>query len=90
MSEEKERTIKPPSFFDALIPIIALVILLVLAIGLYGDEGIGGPIQVTLMMSMMVAGLVGLKNGHRWADMGKAAVDGRISTSVIERPGQNV
>ena len=25
---------------------------------------------------MMVAGLVGFKNGHKWADMGKAAVDG--------------
>ena len=81
MSEEKERTIKPPSFFDALIPIIVLVILLVLAIGLYGDEGISGPIQVALILSMLVAGLVGLKNGHRWADMGKAAVEG-ISLSM--------
>jgi NhaC family Na+:H+ antiporter len=81
MSEEKERTIKPPSFLDALIPIIALVILLVLAIGLYGDAGIGGPIQVALLLSMLVAGLVGLKNGHRWADMGKAAVEG-ISVSM--------
>ena len=81
MSEEKERTIKPPSFLDALIPIIVLVILLVLAIGLYGDAGIGGPIQVALTLSMLVAGLVGLKNGHRWADMGKAAVEG-ISTAM--------
>jgi NhaC family Na+:H+ antiporter len=28
------------------------------------------------MLSMMVAGLVGLKNGHKWEEMGKAAVDG--------------
>jgi NhaC family Na+:H+ antiporter len=81
MSEEKERTIKPPSFLDALIPIIVLVILLVLAIGLYGDGGIGGPIQVALTLSMLVAGLIGLKNGHRWEDMGKAAVEG-ISTAM--------
>ncbi len=81
MSEEKERTVRSPSFFDALIPIIALVILLVLAIGLYGDEGISGPIQVALILSMLVAGLVGLKNGHSWADMGKAAVEG-ISTAM--------
>jgi NhaC family Na+:H+ antiporter len=81
MSEQSERTIKPPSVFDALIPIIVLIILLVLAIGLYGDEGISGPIQVALILSMLVAGLVGLKNGHRWADMGKAAVEG-ISTAM--------
>ena len=81
MFEEKKRESKPPSFLDALIPIIVLVILLASAIILYGDEGTGGPIQVALMMSMMVAALVGLKNGHRWADMGKAAVDG-ISTAM--------
>lgn len=81
MSKEKKRTIKLPSFLDALIPIIALVILLASAIILYGDEGTGGPIQVALTMSMLVGGLIGLKNGHRWADMGKAAVDG-ISTAM--------
>ncbi len=81
MTEEEVRAIKSPSFLDALIPIIVLVLLLVLAIGLYGDEGIGGPIQVGLILSMLVAGLVGLKNGHRWADMGKAAVEG-ISLSM--------
>jgi len=81
MSEEKERTIKPPSFLDALIPIVVLAILLASAIILYGEDGIAGPIQVALMMSMLIGGLVGLKNGHRWADMGKAAVEG-ISTAM--------
>ena len=81
MSEEKKREIKSPSLFDALIPIIVLVILLASAIILYGEDGTGGPIQVALMTSMLVAALVGLKNGHRWADMGKAAVDG-ISTAM--------
>ncbi len=81
MAEEKRKEIKSPSFLDALIPIIALVILLASAIILYGEDGTSGPIQVALMMSMLVAALVGLKNGHRWEDMGKAAVDG-ISTSM--------
>jgi NhaC family Na+:H+ antiporter len=81
MSEEKERTIKPPSFLDALIPIIVLVVFLASAIVLYGDEGTAGPIQVALILSMLVAAFIGLKNGHRWADMGRAAVEG-ISTSM--------
>jgi NhaC family Na+:H+ antiporter len=78
MSDVKgnQRTIKPPSYLDALIPIITLIILLASAVYLYGADGTAGPIQVALMMSMMVAGLIGLKNGHKWEDMGKAAVDG--------------
>ena len=43
-NEQKE--IRSPSFLDALIPIVFLVVLLALAIILYGDEGISGPIQV--------------------------------------------
>jgi len=74
--EEKKSKIRPPSMTDALIPIVTLIILLAGALYLYGADGIGGPIQVALMLSMMVAGLVGLKNGHRWVDMGKAAVEG--------------
>ncbi|MEE8567361.1 MAG: Na+/H+ antiporter NhaC [Anaerolineales bacterium] len=79
MEEEttkSSREIRPPTMLDALIPIIFLIILLASALILYGADGIGGPIQVALMLSMMVAGLVGLKNGHKWADMGKAAVEG--------------
>ncbi|MCK4785795.1 MAG: hypothetical protein KAV87_18715, partial [Desulfobacteraceae bacterium] len=73
---EKEHVIKPPSLLDALIPIIFLVIMLASAVVLYGADGTSGPIQVALILSMIVAGLVGLKNGHTWADMGKAAVEG--------------
>jgi len=77
MSDESEKKkIKPPSFLDALIPIICLIILLSLSVYLYGADGIEGSIQVALIISMLVAGLVGLKNGHKWADMGKAAVEG--------------
>jgi NhaC family Na+:H+ antiporter len=76
MVEENNKSIRPPSYLDALIPIIVLIILLASAVYLYGSDGTTGPIQVALMLSMMVAGLVGLKNGHKWEDMGKAAVDG--------------
>ena len=53
-----------------------LALLLASAVYLYGADGTAGPIQVALILSMLVAGLVGLKNGHKWADMGKAAVEG--------------
>ncbi len=68
--------IRPPSMMDALIPILSLIILLAGAIYLYGDEAISGPTQVALLLTTMIAGLVGLKNGFRWEDMGHAAVEG--------------
>ncbi|MCJ7659347.1 MAG: hypothetical protein MUO67_09380 [Anaerolineales bacterium] len=64
MSEEKNASIRPPSYLNALIPIIVLIVLLASAVYLYGADGTPGPIQVALMLSMMVAGLIGLKNGH--------------------------
>lgn len=76
MANKAKDSIRPPSLLDALIPIIFLIVLLISGIFLYGADGTGGPIQVALMLSMMVAGLIGLKNGHQWADMGKAAVEG--------------
>ena len=76
MTGENKKSIQPPTYLDALIPIIVLVLLLAFAVYLFGADGTLGPIQVALMLSMMVAGLVGLKNGHKWEAMGKAAVDG--------------
>ncbi|NJN54700.1 MAG: Na+/H+ antiporter NhaC, partial [Anaerolineae bacterium] len=80
-TSEKKRVIKPPTMLDALIPILSLIVLLAGAVLLYGDEATSGPTQVALLLSMMIAGLVGLKNGHRWEDMGHAAGEG-ISTAL--------
>jgi len=66
---------------DALIPIASLIVFLGGGIYLFGSDATGGPTQLALMLSMMIAGVVGLKNGHRWEDMGQAAVEG-ISTAM--------
>jgi NhaC family Na+:H+ antiporter len=79
--EKTEREITPPTMLDALIPIGSLIVLLVLAIVIYGDEGVSGPIQVAFIICTLIAGLIGLKNGHRWEGMGHAAVEG-ISTAM--------
>jgi NhaC family Na+:H+ antiporter len=84
MDEEttkSSREIRPPTMLDALIPILSLIILLGGAIYLFGDEAITGPTQVALILCTVIAGLIGLKNGHRLADMGHAAVEG-ISTAM--------
>ena len=66
---------------DALIPIITLIAFLAAAVYLYGGDAIGGPVQVALIITAMIAGIVGVKNGHSVDKIGKAAVDS-ISTAV--------
>lgn len=78
---EKQREIKPPTMVDALIPIVSLILFLGAAIYLYGDGATAGPTQVALLLATLIAGVVGLKNGHRWEDMGHAASEG-ISTAM--------
>jgi NhaC family Na+:H+ antiporter len=73
--------VRPPSLVDALIPMGVMVGLLALTIVLFGVDATEGPLQVSLMASALVAGLVALKNGHRSADLGDAAIGG-ISTAM--------
>ncbi|MBK5108742.1 MAG: hypothetical protein JJE12_11450 [Anaerolineales bacterium] len=54
-SKINSTNIRPPSYLDALIPIVVLIILLASAVYLYGADGTSGPIQVALM---------GIKIGH--------------------------
>jgi NhaC family Na+:H+ antiporter len=72
---------RPPSLVDALIPIVILVVFLAAAVYLYGGDAIGGPVQVALILTALVAGIIGVKNGHSAALIGKAATDS-IATAV--------
>ncbi len=78
---KKKGSITPPTMWDALIPVGSLILLLGLSVILFGADGIGGPIQVALMICTVIAMLVGKKNGHSMADMAHAAVEG-ISTAM--------
>ena len=79
--EKPKRTIKPPSYADAIIPLALLVILIILAQVFFGDASTGGPFQVALIICALVAGLIAYKNGHELEDVGKHAVDG-ISSAM--------
>jgi NhaC family Na+:H+ antiporter len=83
MSETKRKKQAPraPSWSDALIPVIFLLTGIIAGLYLYGGDSIGGPIQVALLLSAMVAGLIGYKNGHSVEKIGKAATDS-IATAV--------
>lgn len=72
---------KSPSMLDASIPVICLVGLLALAVTFFADNSSYGPNQIALLISMGIAIIIGLKNGHKWSDMEKAIVNG-ISLSL--------
>ncbi|MEV4178041.1 Na+/H+ antiporter NhaC [Nonomuraea sp. NPDC049709] len=66
MANDRKRE---PSLIDALIPMVALVVLIGGALALFGLDALNGPIQVALVLCALVAALVVLKNGHPWEDV---------------------
>jgi len=76
MSNKTEVKVREPSMLDALIPLIFMVALLALSIVLFGIDAALGPLQVSLIMSAVVAAVVAHKNGHSWERLGEEIVKG--------------
>lgn len=55
-----------PSSAMAAMPLLALVVMLGAAIYIFGDGTIGGPAQIALIISGVLAGGVGVLNNHSW------------------------
>lgn len=72
--------VRAPSLLDALIPLVALAVLIAGSLALFGLAALDGPIQVALIVCCAVASLIALKNGHRWAAVEEA---GRGAMSSI-------
>jgi len=86
MTEEQEPApdIRRPSMADALIPLVALTILIAGSLALFGLDALDGPIQVGLLVCCAIAALIGLRNGHSWSAV-QAAGQGALTsiTSAI-------
>lgn len=74
-------TPKAPSMLDALIPIVALVVMLTAAVWYFADNSSYGPNQIALLFAMGIAIVIGIKNGHSWQSIEKSIVGG-ISISL--------
>jgi Na+:H+ antiporter, NhaC family len=72
---------KAPSFLDALIPLVSLVIMLSASVTYFADNSSFGPNQIALLFAMGIAIVIGLKNGYTWISIEKAIVHG-ISISL--------
>lgn len=63
-----------PSLFQALIPILFLIVVLFVNVRIFGDGALDGSNQILLILSGAVAALVALKLGMPWADIQKGIV----------------
>ncbi len=64
---------KEPSYADAIIPLVTLIILIAGSVSLFGSAAVEGPMQVALILSVMVASFIVLKNGHSWESIVKSS-----------------
>ena len=83
---DTRRAVREPSVVDAVVPLVALVVLIGGSLALFGLDALDGPIQVALVLCAMIAALVLLKNGHRWEDIqaaGRRAVSSVTSAVFI-------
>ena len=77
------RNVKEPSYADAIIPLVVLIGLIAASVFLFGIDAVGGPMEVALILSGMVASLIVLKNGYSWEDIQRT---GQIAFATIVTP----
>ncbi|RDI99343.1 Na+/H+ antiporter NhaC [Dyella solisilvae] len=75
------RKAKPPSYLDAIIPLLVLIGLVGASVALFGLNAVDGPLQVGIILSTMVAVVIILKNGHVWEEIAESGRKG-IATVV--------
>lgn len=74
-------TPQPLSLIEAIIPVASLIALVGLSYFLFGDAGAGGPNQVALVVSTMIAVFIGWRRGHSLESLGKASSDS-VATGI--------
>lgn len=69
----KPRAVREPSLTDAILPLMALALLIAASLALFGLDSLDGPIQVALVLCADIAALIAMKNGHSWELVQRAA-----------------
>lgn len=71
-----------PSIFQALIPVLALMLLLSLSVYYFSDDSSYGANQIALLVAAGVAAVIGLRLGHSWQEIETSIIQG-ISNAMI-------
>ena len=72
---------RPPSFVEALLPVLVLIALIALTITLFGVSATDGPLQVALLLGAAFAALMALRLGYKSAAVADAAIGG-VTTAM--------
>ena len=78
------RSVRAPSPTDAIVPSVALVLLIGGSILLFALDALDGTIQATMVLSAMVADLVAVKNEHSWVEVQRAGQSALESTTSAQ------
>lgn len=70
---EAPRRVREPSLADAIVPLVVLAVLIAGSLLLFGLDALDGPIQVALILCVLTAALIAMKNGHSWEAVEHAA-----------------
>jgi hypothetical protein len=81
VAESEQANVREPSITDALIPVVALIVLIGASLALFGTAATDGPLQVALLLAAAVAALVARKNGHDYVRISEYIVGG-VSTAM--------
>ncbi len=73
MTEDRRPEPRSPTLFEALVPVVALVLLVGVSFFLFGDAGAKGPNQIALIVATMIAVLMAVLRGHPIAALTEAA-----------------
>lgn len=78
-------SVKRPSLFEALVPIILLIVLLYNNVTIFGDDVLAGSNQIALILSATVAALLAMRLGIKWDDILKGILQSIHSsmTSIL-------
>ena len=72
---------RTPSLFEALLPILCLIVMLSTSVFIYGDNSSYGGNQIALIVCAGIASIIGIKNGYTWKEIESGIVKG-ISTAM--------
>jgi len=78
---ENRRPVRAPSYLDAALPLLVLVVLVGTSVALFGLAAVDGPMQVAMILASMSAVAVILKNGHSWEEIAQSGQKG-VATVV--------
>lgn len=69
-------TTKQPSLLQALIPLIALIVMLASSVYLFGEDSSYGPNQIALLVAAGIAVIIGFRNGFSWSQIEEGITEG--------------